>query len=183
MSWSASIERMRRTAAACALAFAAVLYAAAPARAAADGCADLDWPLDTEQAAFSAASIPAVASGATLEPQAAAAFELTLAREGSVDLPVAPSGRSKAEGRELYAGFVTVAGGAGPLIVQVTLADDGWIEVVQGGKALDATAHTGSKNCPGIRKSVHFDVTAGSFAVQVSGVPRDRIKISVRPAE
>ena len=183
MSWSASIERTRWAAATCVLALATVVSAAAPAYAAADGCAALDWPLDAEQAAFSAADIASVASGTTLEPEAATAFELKLAREGSVALPVPPTGRSKAQGSELYAGFVNVSGGAGPLIVQVTLADDGWIEVVQGGKALAATAHTGSKNCPGIRKSVHFDVTAGSFAVQVSGVPRDRIRISVRPAE
>lgn len=183
MSWSAWTERTRHAAPSCAFALVLILKAAAPAHAATDGCADLDWPLDSEQTAFAAPSIATVESGATIDAKAAAAFELALAPEGSVTLPVTPGGRSKAEGSQLFAGYVTVAGGAGPTIVQVTLADDGWIEVVQNGKALDSTAHTGSKSCPGVRKSVHFDVVAGSFAIQVSGVPRDRIKISVRPAQ
>lgn len=180
MSWSRSNSRLVAAAAAV---IAADVALAAPASANAQGaadCAGLDWPLEWEQTAFAAAKLASVASGASLKSAAAEAFVLELLPENSAKLAAAPSGKSKAAGPDLYAGFVTVEGGAGPVGVQVTTSEEGWIDVIQDGKTLPSTAHTGSKNCPGVRKSVHFDVTAGSFAVQVVGVPRHSVKVSVR---
>jgi hypothetical protein len=149
----------------------------------AEGCADLDWPVDTELALFAKADLAEVATGSALEAGKAEGFVLKLVPAASAQLPVAPAGKSKAEGSSLYAGFVTVEGGAGGGGVQVTLAEDGWIDVIQGGRPLVSTTHTGSKNCPGARKSVQFDVTAGPFVVQISGAPQASIKVSIRPVE
>ena len=180
MSWSRSNSRF---VAAAAVVISAGLALAAPASAIAQGAADLRRARLAPRAGAESVrrlKLASVASGASLKPAAAEAFVLELFPENSAKLAAAPSGKSTADGPDLYAGFVTVEGGAGPVGVQVTTSEEGWIDVIQDGKTLPSTAHTGSKNCPGVRKSVHFDVTAGSFAVQVAGVPQGSIKISVR---
>ena len=68
-------------------------------------------------------------------------------------------------------------------VYQVTLSGEGWIDLVQNGAALDSADHSGAKNCPGLRKSVRFNVGAAPVALQVSGVPGDSIKVAIRPVE
>ena len=65
----------------------------------------------------------------------------------------------------------------------MTLSGEGWIDLAQNGTALDSTDHTGAKNCPGLRKSVRFDVGAAPLALQISGAPADTIKVAIRPVE
>ena len=65
----------------------------------------------------------------------------------------------------------------------MTLSGEGWIDLVQGGSHLEATAHTGAKECPGLRKSVRFTVGTAPTVLQLSGVPADTIKVAIRPVE
>ena len=54
------------------------------------------------------------------------------------------------------------------------------IDLVQNGASLEATDHSGVKDCPGLRKSVRFSVGAAPVALQISGAPADNIKVAVR---
>lgn len=68
-------------------------------------------------------------------------------------------------------------------VYQVALSGEGWIDLVQNGAALDSADHSGAKTCPGLRKSVRFNVGAAPVALQVSGAPTDSIKVAIRAVE
>lgn len=175
---------MRRRAillAACGAALLA-LPAGPAAAAGASGCDGFLWPLATELAWMKAADSEKIASGATLAalPQDKA-IELALLPAAQVSFPATPTSTPKPEDAEAFGGVVSIEKPeAGHY--QITLSGPGWIDVVQNGAPLEATGHTGSKDCDGIRKSVRFEVGEGPVAIQVSGVPKESIRIAVRPA-
>jgi hypothetical protein len=162
---------------------AALVLSAAGAHAAGKGCDAFKWPLDKERAAFADAGLESVASGAARGAFKEQAFTLKLVPEATVAYALAPAGKPKQQGAESFGGTVTFdpPGEAGTF--QVTLADEGWIDLVQNGKHADSTDHTGAKECPGLRKSVRFTVGAAPTVLQLSGVPADTIKVAIRPAE
>jgi hypothetical protein len=167
------------------LAGAGALLAATPLPAAAEakGCDGFLWPLATELAWMKADSSEKIASGATLPaPPADKAIELALLPVAQVSFPAPPTGTPKPGDTETFGGVVTFEPLADAAHFQVTLSGPGWIDVVQDGKSLEATGHTGSKDCDGLRKSVRFEVAPGPFAIQVSGVPKDSMRIAIRPA-
>lgn len=166
------------------LALAAAFAAASSARAAdAAGCSEFMWPLATEIAWFEADASEKVASGATLAalPEGKA-IELALEPAAKATLPVKPTSTPKAEDAEKFVGAVTIEGFPQPGAYQVAISASGWIDVVQNGTPLESIAHTGSPNCDVLRKSVRYEVGAGPVSIQVSSVPKDTIRIAVRPA-
>jgi hypothetical protein len=66
---------------------------------------------------------------------------------------------------------------------QITASAEGWIDVIQGGKALASAAHSGRRDCPDVRKSVRFDLQSGAVTIQVSGVDSKLIKLAIQPVE
>ena len=64
----------------------------------------------------------------------------------------------------------------------VTLSSDAWIDLVQGEKYVKSAAFSGVHDCATMRKSVKFEVGPGPFAVQLSAVTADSIKMTVTPA-
>ena len=142
------------------------------------GCSDFKWPVDRELAAFASDAAPAVESVAPL-PTAAAAT-LKLADQGGVSFTVPPVHKPK-HGPAYAGSFVLPAGmAAGPY--QVTLSDDAWIDVAQGGKLLKQTGFTGSHTCTVVRKSVRFDLAAGPATLEISDSTKDSVKVEVLPA-
>jgi hypothetical protein len=110
------------------------------------------------------------------------AIELALKPAAEVSFPAKPTSTPKPEDKDAFGGVVTFEGAPEPAHYQITLSTHGWIDVVQNGTPLEATGHTGSKDCDGLRKSVRFEVAPGPFSIQVSGVRKDSIRIAVRPA-
>lgn len=147
------------------------------------GCELFAWPVDAERAAFELASIEKVGSGAALGQFSERAFELKLKPIKDVTFEMPPGGKPKAEAKEAFGGLVTFGAPAKAGLYQVTLSGEGWIDVVQDGKQLPAAAHTGAKECPGLRKSVRFEVQAAPVVLQISAAGADTIKIALRPAE
>ncbi len=82
-----------------------------------------------------------------------------------------------------FGGVLTFASPSKPGVYQVTLSSEAWIDVIQNGKSLKSTAHSGKHDCPGVRKSVRFELQAAPVTVQLSDVPSDTIKIAILPAE
>lgn len=165
-----------------------LLLLAAPLSASAEtaggkACDSFLWPLDTEIAWFKADDSQKLASGATLAGVPAdKAIALNLLPTPKVELPAKPTSTPKADDAEKFSGFVTIEAFPEPGTYQVAISTSGWLDVVQNGTALEAIAHTGAPQCDLLRKSVRFEIGPGPVSIQVSGVPRDSIKIAVRPA-
>jgi hypothetical protein len=174
---------MNRTARYLVIGLLALIAGPACALAAGEGgCGAFEWPLDKELGWMADNNAKAAASGEKLDAPPESAIVFKLKPQASVTYPIAPSGKSKADSKEEFGGVLTFDGVAKPGVYQVTLSSRGWIDVVQGGAALSTVGHTGMKDCEAIRKSVRFEIGSGPFAVQLSGVPQDTIKIAVRAA-
>jgi hypothetical protein len=157
-----------------------LVVASVAAQAAGSGCAALKWPLDAEKAAFADASIESVASGASRGPWRKQAFLLKLQPAASVSLVAAPS-KSKGDGG--HAGLLTFDPPEAAGTYQVTISDQGWLDVVQHGAPLKSADHTGVKDCPGLRKSVRFAVAKEPVVLQVTGAVGAEIKVAITPVE
>ena len=145
-------------------------------------CTEFVWPLDTERAWFRADDALPLKSGDTLPtPPDDKAVSLKLRPAAGTELPAPPTSTPKHDDAERFAGAVHFDG-IPEGHYQVAISKSGWVDVVQGGKALEATAHTGSPHCDELRKSVRFEIAPGPFSVQVYGVPSDTIRFAVRPA-
>ncbi|MDQ0391526.1 hypothetical protein [Labrys monachus] len=150
--------------------------AAWPATADEAACATFKWPMAREQAWLQAAH-PALATGGTL-PVANGAFSLALSPVESVSFGVAPYHKPPAG--TFGAAVSTTVEHDG--MYQVTLSGEGWIDVVQAGKSIKSAGYSGVKGCPGMRKSVRFDLKAGPATIEVSGVKASAIDVAVGPA-
>lgn len=145
------------------------------------GCESFAWPITTELQWLKATDSQPVASGAKLPVPPEKAISLSLEPMSAVSFPVAPTGRMKPEG---YGGVVTFDDlGSAPGSYQVTLQFKAWVDVVQNGKALKSTAHSGKSDCDGVRKTIRFDLDTGPFTVEVSNVKTDAIKFAIRKAD
>jgi hypothetical protein len=51
-------------------------------------------------------------------------------------------------------------------------------DLVRDGRALKSTGHTDLKTCPGLRKSVSFDVVPGRYIVQLTNAPETSVKMA-----
>lgn len=165
--------------------FAAVVAAAvfgflaASAHAEEPACASFAWPLTRELALLDAKSLRSVELGATirfgegvgvaLRPMADVAFAAPPER-----LPKIPAS---------FAALLRVEAPAKAALYQVTLSEEAWIDVVQDGARLRAGAFSGKTGCPGMRKTVRFDLSASPAVVQISGAAADRINVVVTPAD
>lgn len=159
---------------AAAIALAALSATSAPAQD--KDCAGFKWRVARERGWF--ATPTQVASGATIE--AGQGYAVALAPEASVVYRMAPERAAKTGsfGATLEAPHV---GAPGPY--QVSLSADAWIDVVQDGARLKSTAFTGQKSCPGVRKSVRFDLKASPLTLQISNAPAATINLSIAPAQ
>lgn len=147
------------------------------------GCSSFLWPLETELGWMKSPDSENVASGTTLAaPPKDKAIEIALKPVGDISFPTKPTSTPKPGDEDTFGGVVSFEGNAEPVHYQVTLSTNGWIDVVQNEASLEATGHTGSKDCDGLRKSVRFEVAPGPFSIQVSGVRKDSIRIVIRPA-
>ncbi len=150
------------------------LALAAPALAQDEGpCGKFKWSVAHERALF-AAPVPVSATGALSIGDRA--FRVALAN--SVAFAVAPERAPKAGTHAAALSFVVAAPGP----YDVTLSDEGWIDVAEQGRLLKANDFSGVKGCPGVRKSVRFDLAAGAATLQISNVEATTIDVAIVPA-
>lgn len=155
---------------------------ATPGLAAADepaGCDAFRWPLETERAALAATGKPVVANGGALAY--GSAETLRLASFAEAGLPRPPERAPK--GNPSFAGHFSLGAPAKPGIYKVTIASEGWIDVVDNGAFLHPTAFSGVRDCAGARKSVKFELPGRPVDVQVSNVKDSHIAVIVTPAD
>jgi len=161
---------------------AAALIAALPGFAAAEepsGCGAFKWPLDRERAALAGAGKPVIANGGVLAYDVAAT--LKLAPLAGAGLPHAPERAPKSA--QSFAGHFPLPAPAKPGIYKMTIASEGWIDVVDAGQFLHPRGFSGAVGCEGARKSVKFDLPARPVDIQLSGVKAGEIAVIVSPGE
>ena len=153
----------------CLAVFGAILVAA-PARA---DCDHFKWSVAREVGWFKApAALPA--EGGTAAP--GAGYALTLAKD--VKLPVAPE---RAPSKDTYAGVVS-APKLEPGRYHVTLSAEAWIDVAQNGALVKSNDFSGQRDCPGVRKSVQFDLAGGPTTIEISNASAPEINLAISPA-
>jgi hypothetical protein len=164
-----------------AIVIALLLLAAAPARAAEEpsGCDKFKWNIDHEKAALTAPDRVKLASGSELAALPSSGMILALSAPAEAKLPSAPE-RAPKEGT--FAGF-SKFGPPKAGLYTISLSAGGWVDVVQGGRALRPGAFSGATDCEGIRKTMKYEISANPFVLQVSGVRQNSISIAILPSE
>jgi hypothetical protein len=144
------------------------------------GCAAFKWPIELEQARFKAASPRATSTGDKLDALADQALAAKLVANEQVPFTLAPERKPKPAtlGTVLTFAAVPRAGH-----YQVTLSEDAWIDMIQWGKMVSSYDHSGGPECPGVRKSVRFELSKGPFVLQLSGAAGSPILVAIRPID
>jgi hypothetical protein len=62
--------------------------------------------------------------------------------------------------------------------LDVILSTATYVDLVRDGRVLKSTGHTDLKTCPGLRKSVSFDVVPGRYIVQLTDAPARTVKMA-----
>lgn len=174
---------LRALAGSAALAFAFLALSSGAFAAETGGCNSFAWSIATELKWMKSAESQPVAAGAKLPAPPEKAMVLALEPMSAVTFPVAPTGKRKPEG-VAYGGIVHFdSPSSAPGSYQVTMETAGWVDVIQDGKALKPTAHSGKSDCDGVRKSVRFNLDPGPFTVEFSNAKNDSIKFAIRQAD
>lgn len=117
----------------------------------------------------------AVVSGASIETDRL--YSLALSEQAKVKFTL-PPGKATAPDSS-YAGVLKIDSPRATTI-RVTTSEAAWLDVISGGKLIESGRHTGSGNCPLLRKVVEFAVTPGApLVLQVSGSSGKQIKVAV----
>lgn len=144
------------------------------------GCDKFRWPLERERALLTSPQAVRLAAGAGLDSAPGQALILTLVPLPQAKLPLPPERSPKSP--TSFAGAVRI-GKVDSGSYLISLSADAWIDAVQDGHYLKSTAFSGALGCPGIRKSVKFDLLAAPLVIQLSGVEADTIALTLTPAK
>jgi hypothetical protein len=141
------------------------------------GCDQFKWSVARERAWFAAERKP-VASGATIV--AGQGYAVALAPNESVAFVLPPEKALKPGGFGATLGLANIDKAGS---YEITLSDEGRIDAVQDKLLVKSTDFSGQKDCPGIRKSVRFDLKTGPLIVQISNAPAATIDLAIAPAQ
>ncbi|MGE0752818.1 MAG: hypothetical protein AB7K64_19790 [Variibacter sp.] len=141
-----------------------------------DACATFAWPVERERQQFAAASKPEWPSGASIPQAPNEGFALRLEPAASAKLSRAPERPARHGGA--FAGMGSIAG-LKPGLYQISLSQDAWLDVVQDDAFARSAAHSSSRGCNGVRKSVRFHLGASPLVIQVSDVAEPVINVAI----
>ena len=153
----------------------------APGRAqTTDACAQFTWSIDRERSAFAVGTIATIKSGDAY-PALLEGVHVTLGPQAGVSYPVPPARAPKQA--PAYGAVLTAPPIAQAALYQVTLSDEGWIDLVQGGKRLRSSGFSGKEGCPGVRKTVRFALEAGPVTIEISDAGKPTLDMDLLPAQ
>ena len=150
----------------------AALLAGAPAYA---DCAQFKWSVARELDLFAASPAPLPATGGVAEP--GKAYAVTLARD------VKPAVAPERKARDGSLGAVVAVADLPAGLYQITLSQEAWIDVVENGAIVKSVDFSGNKDCPGVRKSVRFDLPAGPATVQIGNAEAPKLSLAILPVK
>jgi len=141
-------------------------------------CSRFAWAVTREKSWF-AAKLPTAHSGERVA-KSDEGILLALKPTKTFNFFLAPERKPSPDS---YSGNFVIFGVAAPGLYQITLSEDASVDVFENGVRLKSTAFTGDKDCPGLRKSVRFELTPGApITIQISNSPKDQIKVAIAPA-
>ena len=143
------------------------------ARAQEEACGQFSWSVGREVDLFADGFLPTVESAQSLPKEGV--FALLLKPVGDVIYPVTPeSGRDGS-----YGGVVTIERIAAGRY-QIILSEEAWIEAIQERIRLPARTFSRSRECPGVRQTVQFDVEGEEpLTLEIGGASARRVNIAV----
>lgn len=146
------------------------------AHAAGEGCAAAAWSLESDGARLSAPGIHTLPNGSGVDTLPGA-FALQLSPRAEAGLPRPP----ERGGEGPYAGYVRLPATPEEGLLQVTLDQPVWIDVIADDTFLKPAAFTGVHDCKLARKSVRFPLTASKapLLLQISGAAGGSVGISL----
>ena len=109
------------------------------------------------------------------------AFVLKLAPMAQAKFAMPPERAPK--NPDSFGGLVTIGLTASAGLLQVTLSEEAWIDVIQNEARVKSAAFSGKQGCAGMRKSVRFELAAVPFTIQISGAAADQVKVAVAPVQ
>jgi len=155
-----------------------LLLATTAAARADDGCDKFAWPVTRERAALIALNLPMVPPGSAMD--SGRAFRLALLPADQVSYVMPPQRKPRVENGR--GGIVQLPTPPRAGVYQLTLSDEAWVDVVQDGRYARSVGSSRRSDCPGLRKSVRFELAASPIVVQISGVSGDSISMVFGPA-
>lgn len=107
------------------------------------------------------------------------AEHLTLRPVADIAFPAATDHKPK---QGTYGGVFSVQSLDKGGLYQITTSDEAWIDVSSDAKnVMPSVAHSGSKSCPGLRKSVRFEIN-GPVSIQISNAASRKLDLAIAPA-
>jgi hypothetical protein len=142
-------------------------------------CDQFDWPLAEERGWFAHHDVEPIESGTRLD-RFWGAVGVTLRPVAEDPSIKAPKRRSKVE--KNFGARIEVPAPDKAGLYQITLSNEGRIDVVQHGISLQPVAVTDREGCPSVRKSVRFDLAAEPFTVLINGASEDVLRLAISTA-
>ena len=133
-------------------------------------CDAFKWSVARDREALAAAK-PLAGEAAVGE-----GYEVTLTP--GLTLPVKPQREPKAGTSAAVIGVPKLDAG----LYQITLSEEAWIDVAQGGALVKSSDFSGNKDCPGVHKSVRFPLGAGATTLEISNAAGGAIRLVIEPA-
>ena len=162
-----------------AICIVAAAFASSPASAD-DGCGRFAWSVMQEREALTAPTIPVLPSGSLIDPAQVRAFKLGLREPADANFVMPPERKPRIE--TWSGGVVHFPASLRAGVYQLTLSDEAWVDVIQDGRYARSVGSSGRSDCPGVRKSVRFELGAQPFVIQISGATVDSISLVFGPA-
>jgi hypothetical protein len=116
---------------------------------------------------------PKSAAKAALTPGQAAV--LTLSRTPQIHYPLRPEKPGGTVSFGGLAAFTVKEAGAW----RVALGSGAWVDVVRDGKAAASVAHGHGPDCTGVRKMVDYQLTPGTYTLQLAANAEDSLTVLV----
>jgi hypothetical protein len=153
----------------------------APASGADDGCEKFAWSLARERAWFAISDKTSVAAGATLAAVPKGAFIIRLLPASQASFALPPERKPRSD--QWFGGTIRFPAVERPGIYQVTLSEEGWIDVIQDDRYARSIGSSGRSDCIGVRKSIRLEIERKPFVLQLSGVASATIVVAIGPGE
>ena len=141
------------------------------------GCDKFKWPLDKERATLTGTDLPKIVSGTAVPFPFPPAPSPPRHRSPTPSYRRRQSRRRNRPTASLDSLQVPAPKRAGSY--KITVSDPAWIDVIQAGKTVKSADFSGALSCEGVRKSVKFDLAAAQFAIELSSIKADEIKLAI----
>jgi hypothetical protein len=140
---------------------------------AAVACEQSAWPLSLERHLLRQAHGAILYAPVSLENVPENGLILRLQSSSAAEFILPP--RQPSPAGDGFGGRMQFEAPVQPGVVQVTLSDEAWVDIVQDGRFVEPIASIAPTDCPGVARSIRFVLAARPFVLQVSHSVRNAV--------